>query len=54
MYRWVKDNSKMLSEEWLNSGNWKVTVEIPSGFFEEFVDRLNSMTHGSVAVEIEK
>lgn len=52
LYQFVKDNSKMLKEEWLNNGDWKVKVEVPAGFQQEFIDKLNSLSHGEMIVEI--
>jgi len=39
-------------EDWLNNGDWKVVVEVPAGLVLEFIDKLNSITHGQVLVEI--
>ena len=52
-YKFVKSSSKILKEEWLPNGDWKVNVEIPAGFQQEFIEKLNSMTHGEVFVEVE-
>lgn len=38
-------------EEWLDNGDLKVIVNIPSGIQMEFYDKLNSVTHGSSIVE---
>ncbi|MFH1828744.1 MAG: ribosome assembly factor SBDS [Nanoarchaeota archaeon] len=51
-YQFVKSSARILSEEWTNNGNWKAKIEIPAGFQEEFIDKLNSMTHGDVFVEL--
>lgn len=51
VYPFVKSNFKVLKEEWTNQGNWKVWVEIPAGFQQEFIDKLNSFTKGEVVVE---
>ena len=50
-YQFVKSNSKLLKDEWTNDGSWKVEVEIPAGFQQEFIDKLNSVTKGEVVVE---
>ena len=39
-------------EDWLNNGDWKVIVEVPAGMVQEFIDKLNSITHGQVLVEM--
>ncbi|MEK6968860.1 MAG: ribosome assembly factor SBDS [Nanoarchaeota archaeon] len=53
LYSFVKGNSTILGEEWMNNGNWKVKIELPAGLQQEFIDKLNSLTHGEVMVEIE-
>ena len=52
LYTFVKNNSTMTKEEWLNNGDWKLQLEIPAGLVQEFIDKLNSMTHGEVVVEM--
>lgn len=37
-------------ENWLGDGSLEVVVNIPAGILIEFYDKLNSATHGSVAV----
>lgn len=53
LYSFVKNNSTILGEEWLNNGSWKVKIELPAGLQQEFMDKLNSLTHGEVLVELE-
>ena len=36
------------TEEWMNNGNLKGTVELPAGIVDEFFGRLNSICHGEV------
>ncbi len=36
------------SEEWLSNGDLKATVNVPVGLLDDFYDKLNSITHGSV------
>jgi len=50
-YSVVKGNSTILRDEWLNDGSWKVVVEIPAGLWQDFINKLNSLTHGEVLVE---
>jgi ribosome maturation protein SDO1 len=38
-------------EEWLNSGDLKVVINLPSGMQMAFYDKLNAVTHGSAIVE---
>lgn len=39
------------SENWLNSGDLEVVVNVPSGIIMDFYDKLNSVTHGSALTE---
>lgn len=39
------------NENWLPNGDLEVTVEIPQGLLDDFYDKLNSITHGSVVSE---
>ncbi len=50
-YGFVKQNSTMLKDEWLGDGSWKVTVELPAGMVQDFIDSMNGMTSGQVVVE---
>ncbi|MBU0459888.1 MAG: ribosome assembly factor SBDS [Nanoarchaeota archaeon] len=43
---------KVLKEDWLGNGDWKVVCEVPAGLAQEFIDKLNSITSGQVVVEI--
>ena len=38
-------------ETWLNNGDLKILVNVPSGIILDFYDKLNSMTQGSVLTE---
>ena len=51
-YALVKKNTSILTEEWTTKGSWKVTVEIPAGFYLEFINLLNALCHGDVSVEV--
>ncbi|PIN73089.1 ribosome assembly factor SBDS [Candidatus Woesearchaeota archaeon CG10_big_fil_rev_8_21_14_0_10_45_16] len=50
-YNVVKSGVKVLSENWNTDGSWTVTVEMPAGMVPEYIDKLNSATHGEVSVE---
>ena len=50
-YQIVNSNSKILSDNWNSDGSWTVKVEIPAGLYPEFLDKLNSLTHGEVVVK---
>lgn len=51
MYGIVSGLATILREEWQNDGSWKAVVELPAGLYPEFLDKLNSLTHGNVVVE---
>ena len=50
-YGVVSSNSKMLGDTWNADGSWTVKVELPAGMYPEFLDKLNSLTHGEVVVK---
>lgn len=52
-YSLVQKYTKILKENWNNDGSWTATVEIPAGLKAEFLDKLNSMTHGEITLEEE-
>ena len=53
-YSVVKGNSTILRDEWLNDGGWKVIIEIPAGLWQDFIDKINSLTHGEAMIEEKK
>ncbi|MGB9748741.1 MAG: ribosome assembly factor SBDS [Candidatus Woesearchaeota archaeon] len=53
-YSIIKSFSSIRNEEWLSDGSLSVTVEIPAGLKENFMDKLNKITHGSLELEILK
>lgn len=50
-YNIVSSNSKVLKENWNSDGSWTAVVSVPAGFYPEFLEKLNSLTHGEVMVE---
>jgi len=50
----VKQFSKVVKAEWAADGSFNACVEIPGGLEEEFLNKLNSATHGTVTSEIEQ
>ncbi len=44
--------NKVIRESWNNDGSLSMTFEIPAGIRVEFIDKLNSMTHGNVEIEV--
>ncbi|HDQ59918.1 MAG TPA: ribosome assembly factor SBDS [Candidatus Woesearchaeota archaeon] len=53
-YGIIKKYGKILKEQWTQTGGLKAVVEMPAGMSEEFVDKLNKLTHGDVQVMEEK
>ncbi len=51
LYGEVSRLAAILRQDWQSDGSWKAVVELPAGLYQEFLDKLNSMTHGSVVVE---
>jgi len=49
----IRNNSKILKEDWNSDGSWNVRIEIPAGFQQDLMDQLNSVTHGEVEIDIE-
>ncbi len=49
-YSLVQKYSKILKENWNNDGSWTAKVEIPAGLKAEFMDKLNSFTHGEITI----
>lgn len=52
-YQYVKNNSKILKEEWNSNGAWKIRIEIAAGLYPQFLSNLQDMAHGAVEI-IEK
>ncbi len=52
LYGVMQNFGKITQEKWLDDGSWKGVVELPAGLVNEFFDKLNSDTHGSVHTEI--
>jgi ribosome maturation protein SDO1 len=53
-YSIIKSFSSLREEEWLSDGSLSITVEIPAGLKEDFMDKLNKITHGSLELTILK
>jgi ribosome maturation protein SDO1 len=51
-YTVVSQFGKITRDDWQSDGSWMVVIEIPAGLQNEFMDKLNSMTHGSVDIKI--
>jgi len=50
-YSLIKKYAKVLKEEWNSDGSWSVISEIPAGLKMEFIEKLNSFTHGEVSIK---
>ena len=51
MYTVIHTGGRVLKEEWQTDGSWKIKMELPAGLVPDFIEKLNSMTHGEVVVE---
>lgn len=51
LYSLVQKYSKILKETWNSDGSWTVKVELPAGLKAEFLDQLNSQTHGEIIIK---
>lgn len=54
MYSVVTEYGKIMSEVYLDDGSWSVTIEMPAGLQGDFLDKINSKTHGDIEVRIVK
>ena len=50
-YPIVTKQGKVISDDWLGDGSWRVVLEIPAGMQQDLIDTLNSLTKGEVLVE---
>jgi ribosome maturation protein SDO1 len=50
-YPILKNLSQMNQENWLNDGSFTAIVEIPAGLYEEFLDKINKVTHGGSEIK---
>jgi ribosome maturation protein SDO1 len=53
-YPILKSFGKLLKEQWLSDGTHLAVIELPGGLEEEFLNKLNSITHGDNEVNILK
>lgn len=52
IYSLVKNQGKILKEEWKNDGSWQIFLEIPAGRQIEVIEKLSSLTRGEAEVKI--
>ncbi len=54
IYTLAKKMATIQKEDWQDDGSLHMTIEIPAGLRDEFIDQINSMTHGEVEIKILK
>lgn len=52
IYNYVQKMGVVSKQVWGQDQSWSATVEIPGGLEEEFYDKLNSLSHGSVMTKL--
>lgn len=50
----VKKMASIQKENWDNDGSMHITIELPAGLRDDFVDKINSDTHGETEMKILK
>jgi ribosome maturation protein SDO1 len=53
-YGVVRENGKLLREEWKSDGAWEGVVQIPAGMQTDFYEKLNERTKGNVQTKLER
>jgi ribosome maturation protein SDO1 len=53
-YPYVKRISTVVKDTWNNDGSLTCVIQLPAGMFDEFLDKMNSYTHGEVEIKIMK
>lgn len=53
-YGVVRENGKLVREEWQSDGAWEGVVEIPAGMQTDFYEKLNERTKGNVQTKLER
>lgn len=51
IYAVIHSGGTVLTEEWQTDGSWKVKMKLPAGMVPDFIDKLNSKTHGEAIVQ---
>ncbi len=51
-YSVLKQQSKIIKEEWQQDGSLKVTIEVPAGMQTDLFDKLNNITQGHLESKI--
>ncbi|MBW3012812.1 ribosome assembly factor SBDS [Candidatus Woesearchaeota archaeon] len=47
----ARQQGKIVHESWLNDGSFQYTVELSGGLVDNYIEKLNNVTHGSVEVK---
>jgi len=53
-YAAVKQFGRILREDWQTDGSWVAVIEMPGGLENDFYDKINKLTHGSVEAKVLK
>jgi len=53
-YSILKGFGKILREDWQTDGSYVAVLEMPAGLEQDFYDKINSLTHGSVETKVLK
>ncbi|MBN1923366.1 MAG: ribosome assembly factor SBDS [Nanoarchaeota archaeon] len=48
----VSKYGKILKSEWGGNGSWSFVIRIPGGLQDEFINKLNNITHGEVSIKL--
>lgn len=48
----VNKFGKVVKSEWHDNGSWKFSVKIPGGLQNEFMKKMNNITHGEIDLKI--
>lgn len=47
----IRSYGKIVRETWMSDGSLLFEIEIPGGLKQDFIEKLNSLTHGDVKTE---
>ena len=51
-YGIIKEFGKIMQEAWQNDGSLIIEIELPAGLQNDFLDKMNSLTHGEAETKI--
>lgn len=52
IYKVLSSMGEIKKSNWLSDGSLLVEIEIPAGMQEEFIDKINKVTHGSASIKV--